>query len=247
MKKRSIAAKLGVAALALTLVTTSLSSGTFAKYTSTVQANANLTIAKWNVGATLQNADGTKSVTMAAAVPETKLALADTAEGVQANTVAATYLAPGMKGMVFAVVNPTAAGMQSTDVAVKYEIYVKKSDTAVVPANFTFWDAGLNGTVSPNYDVNKAIDFTVTTENPLDDPELGFKVAEGVIGLDKINQTQKYGIGWTWPYDTPESDGANDSKDTEDGSDRGRSSGVFTFTVRMTQANPNEALPTPAP
>lgn len=58
MKKRSIAGRLGIAALALTLITTSLSSGTLAKYTSTFTGEGQLTVAVWNVGASFLDGNG---------------------------------------------------------------------------------------------------------------------------------------------------------------------------------------------
>lgn len=47
--KKSIFGKVGAAAVVLTLVTASLVGGTFAKYVTTVNANATVTAAKWNI------------------------------------------------------------------------------------------------------------------------------------------------------------------------------------------------------
>lgn len=52
MMKKNHAARLGALALALTLVSTCLMGGTLAKYTTTVEASAKATVAKWDFGKT---------------------------------------------------------------------------------------------------------------------------------------------------------------------------------------------------
>lgn len=53
--KKSIFAKIGAAAVVLTLVTSSLVGGTFAKYTSSVTGQATATAAKWSVAFTKED------------------------------------------------------------------------------------------------------------------------------------------------------------------------------------------------
>ncbi len=55
MKLKSIA-RLGALALAMSLVTTSMLSGTLAKYTTTIDASASATVALWSVGTDVEDA-----------------------------------------------------------------------------------------------------------------------------------------------------------------------------------------------
>lgn len=232
MKKRSIAAKLGVAALALTLVTTSLSSGTFAKYTTTVQGQASVTIAKWNVGAKLTDAAGNAEVTMTAAMPSDQLALSSTATGVQSGRVSANRLAPGMDGKFGVQIDPIASGTTATDVAIEYDIFIKKETSpapTILPTNFKMWKAG----------GNKETDaITLGSEAETGD---GVWVAGGTLKPGKSDSYIQY-INWEWPYSTSST---ADVLDTSEGTAQGGKPSLFTIIVKLTQGNP-KATPDPS-
>lgn len=98
--KKSMFGKIGAAAVVLTLVTTSLVGGTFAKYTSTASGTAKATIAKWDVAFTGNSTAFTK---------DTEIVL--TGSGAD-NTVA-----PGDTGELVLAVNAADA-----QVDVDYEI-----------------------------------------------------------------------------------------------------------------------------
>ncbi|WP_276949917.1 hypothetical protein [Enterocloster lavalensis] len=86
--KKSIFGKIGAAAVVLTLVTSSLVGGTFAKYATSVTGSASATVAKWNV--TFKNGEG-------AFTKDSKIALTNKNEKL---SVAADTIAPGSYGVM---------------------------------------------------------------------------------------------------------------------------------------------------
>ena len=94
--KKNKTMRLASVLLILTLLTTSVISGTFAKYTSTVSGKDTATVAKWSF---TQN--GTELIV--AGTPETVAfnlfdTIVDTATGAADEEVAANLIAPGTKG-----------------------------------------------------------------------------------------------------------------------------------------------------
>lgn len=94
--KKSIFSKVGAAAVVLTLVTASLVGGTFAKYTTSVNATATATAAQWGV----KFIDGAKEITEASTIT---LQPSNTA-GKKTGTIV-----PGDSGMFEIEVDGTAA------------------------------------------------------------------------------------------------------------------------------------------
>ena len=138
MKKRSIAARLGVFALALTLITTSLSSGTFAKYTNTYDGKFTVLIAKWNTSAQVEYSSGGSTAKKLLGTSKARITdLADTATTKPVG-VKDGYIAPGMSGSFkVRVSNYNSAGTFGTDVTVHYTVKITASDT-VFPDTFKF-------------------------------------------------------------------------------------------------------------
>lgn len=98
--KKNIIAKIGAAAVVLTMVTTSLVGGTFAKYTSTVSGDAQATIAIWDVKFEGNSSKFEKDTTI-------KLN----------GTGASNTVAPGDTGTLVLTVNPG-----NTQVDIEYKI-----------------------------------------------------------------------------------------------------------------------------
>lgn len=248
MKKRSIAARLGVAAMALTLVTTSLSSGTLAKYTEKFTGATTLKIAGWSTAAEIAYTDktGAKTKAMKTDASFTAIDLADTAyttgdSAVQANTVTAGRIAPGMSGefTVNAYGAGTAAGveMTQTDVAMDYTIYIKK-DGGAGPANFTMY---------PDGDKTKKLTWGTSDDNYSGDAALGWALTTGHInaGESAANAKKSVKVNWEWPYE-PEGGGpGNDTADTTTGKINAAHDTTqdvtYTITIVFTQSNPTAA------
>lgn len=219
MKKKSIAARLGIAAMALTLITTSLSSGTLAKYTTEYKATTTLTVAKWNPGAKILKADGTSVWTDFATSTVTGLKLSDTSHQVKAGTVKSGQLAPGMSGEF--TVDVSSAGKNHdavSGVAMTAQIYINKSGTT--PNNFTMKTKG-----------GSALTFTGSK----DDETLGWKLGEAIELKADTTDYKTVTVEWEWPYETA-GGGQNDVRDTTTGSQGGDA--TYTIAIVFTQANP---------
>lgn len=120
--KKSIFAKIGAAAVVLTLVTSSLVGGTFAKYTSSANATANATVAKWNV-AFKEGEDGANNFTKGY-----EFTLQNDNE--EAKTTSGT-IAPGSTGQIQLAVDGTG-----TQVGFTYEITANVVDLGGIPLKF---------------------------------------------------------------------------------------------------------------
>lgn len=241
MKKKSIAARLGVAALALTLVTTSLSSGTLAKYSTVLNAGGSLLVAKWNVGATVEYTDPQdgslkkkKEMISDALTASDLFSLSETAKGLQKDRVSTGKIAPGMEGEFDILLNTAGAGFDTaTEVDVEYKIYI--SNNGAFPDNFVMWDKKKNPTGTGG-------GLTIGSTDTL--------LADGMIDAgdasqeDGKNATRYVTIGWKWPYEPGGGGNANDEKDTINGASAVGS--TFTIKVVMEQGNPKDARPTPS-
>ncbi len=225
MKKRSIAARLGVAAMALTLITTSLSSGTLAKYSDTVQGTTKMIVARWNVGASV-TVNGTKSTL--ASSPVDFGDLASTATTKPAN-VAEGRIAPGMAGGFD--INLTSAadasGALGTEVDADYVVYIKPDKPGNLPNHFTMKLGA------------KSLDFT-DGEAEKDDT-YGFVLDSGTLKAG--TNTKDLNVSWEWPYEDAPDSPANDADDTTYGSETDVSNRTtnFTVTVQFVQAEPAAA------
>lgn len=140
MKKDSVK-RLGMAALALTLITTCLMGGTLAKYTSSVNGTGTVAVAKWSFKA----GEGTN----AAKTDAFTFSLADTKD---ANvSVSSSKVAPGDKGKVSIKVDASGSevgvnytikvdGLSTTNDVVKF--YSDSAYTTAIPAD------GYTGTIA---------------------------------------------------------------------------------------------------
>lgn len=124
MKKRSYVSCLGALAVAMTLVTTSLTGGTMAKYATEVTGSATATVAAWSFKA---NGDDT---TM------TGIDLGNTANRASYNekTIKEGVIAPGTEGSFEIVVDGTGS-----EVGIKCSIKISNDDGANgIPDGFIF-------------------------------------------------------------------------------------------------------------
>ena len=214
MKKRSIAARLGIAAMALTLITTSLSSGTLAKYTTTVSASTTMQVAKWNVVAT--NAGGTE---LTAESPLSLGALASTATKGDGGEVSTGKIAPGMEGSFKINLGTTGVTMNSTtDVDVQAVVKIKADKK--LPSGFKM-SAGTMGEKSIG-----TSDETLLTKT---------WDAGQQINWNSNTDENQVTVNWKWLYE-----GASDADDTEAGETFGDTNVTFTITVVFTQVQPTD-------
>lgn len=124
MKKRSYVSCLGALAVAMTLVTTSLTGGTMAKYATEVTGSATATVAAWSF-----KANGEDTTMMG-------IDLGNTANRVSYNekTIKEGVIAPGTEGSFEIVVDGTGS-----EVGIKCSIKISNDDGANgIPDGFIF-------------------------------------------------------------------------------------------------------------
>lgn len=217
MKKKSIAARLGVAAMALTLITTSLSSGTLAKYTETFAGTTTMTVAKWNVGATVTMGSGASATTLTS-TPVALGSLFDTATNKKG--VSNGKVAPGMTGG-FVIDLTTAVNNQPTEVDTEYAVYID-GNSSDFPSNFKMYE-GSN-------EANNVFSKSKT-------PGLGYLLKTDTIAAGEMDTTKnavKVNVNWKWPF---EETSATNAADLALGKDPGTGA-TFTVRVVFTQKEP---------
>lgn len=130
--KKNIIAKIGTAAVVLTMVTASLVGGTFAKYTSTVEGSAKATVAAWKVAFN----DGKGQ-----SIKDTAIVLTNqnTNAGTETDTIA-----PGSYGTIELTIDGSA-----TEVAFQYDIVLDKVGLGDIPIKF--YDKAINETDKTEY------------------------------------------------------------------------------------------------
>lgn len=239
MKKRSTAVKLGVAALALTLVTASLSSGTLAKYTTQLTTGAEFTVARWSVDGTVTDGDGNSWTVFS---PNEEVTFSKLKNG-------STTLQPGDEGYftidVSAAVEVSGGTTLNSEVDVNYKVYIKPVKTDGIPAHFKMWEDGAETGILTEDELAvaddvKSIDLTGTYGDD-DSSTYGFLLSNGTIAATDTTRTASKKIAWRWPYESSSTTSAvtYDSTDTFEGINKANQEASFYINILMTQKNPN--------
>ncbi len=234
MKKKSIAARMGVVAMALTLATTSLTSGTLAKYTSSYTLDATAQVAAWNTELAVWDKANSKWKYSWEGDAITEQSLRDTVTG-NVHGVAAGKIAPGMSGTIKLQVRNSSHedGTEvATDVDTDYIVYVKPSSTDA-PTHLKFSFGGTEKDMTAAYDTGAG-----------DDATLGYKLTSGTIAASTSGTAAQRDINIDWNWDYQAATGATASaiakQDLEDTTNGSNPADItYKITVIMTQANPN--------
>lgn len=263
MKKRSIAVRLGVAAMALTMITTSMSSGTLAKYTAKAEGSGAVYVARWNVKGKIADENGTEVWTS-----ENESTLGDlmtkslTLDEKIAKMPDGTSfkIAPGTKGGFALTIDPNDATNHSTDganavtdVAIDYAITmnIKSNGSNGLPENLRFYKGKLG-------DDNKTIVRDVTAGDGIELTTNAQVIAEDVLSVTEAKTATTAYVFWEWEYEqgTPGEDptvegsvAANDLKDNSagEGAGEGKVAGTddlatLNITMKMVQHDPSKGL-----
>lgn len=203
MKKRSILGRVGVVAVALTLATTSMMSGTLAKYQTTETVTAEALIAKWKADVT-DNTGNTIEGTLNLATSQTT-----TGTKVDVSKIGSTgagennRIAPGTKGTKTIRVDVTGS-----EVPVLMTMQIKKQTGYVIPEHLKVWI--VEGTDSSKNQIGSV----VATWNPaseqyelsLDDAKAHDLVGGNAGKAQLFNsvrtggtQVKNYTLCWEWP------------------------------------------------
>lgn len=142
--KKSIFGKIGAAAVVLTLVTSSLVGGTFAKYTTSVTGSAKATVAKWNV--TFEHGEGDSATPF---VKDTEVALInENASVVTTNNT----IAPGSNGVITLAVNGN-----DSEIGYTYEIKADMKDFNVPIKFYEYANSTKGKEIMPDVTTKEAI------------------------------------------------------------------------------------------
>lgn len=187
MRKKSYASRLGVLAVALTLVTTCLVGGTMAKYTTTAAGTGSGTVAKFNVGI---KANETGLAKNAVTIPDLFTTGREDGNG---TSVVKNKLAPGTSGYFeLAVTNNSDVKVKVTGVT-----FTKVNGSAAVPMKFAVTDKNAK---KPDDNAFEDIDaFSKTVSD---------KIASE-IGWGNGANSQTVQIWWQWD---PASSAEDDTK-----------------------------------
>lgn len=229
MKKRSVLMRIGVLAAAVTLATTSLMSGTLAKYTNDMKVTGTALVAKWDPKLSV----GGKSTT------GTSFNLVDTMEAAaKGKNMKATVIAPGTKGGI-----DVSLGNGTSEVDVEFQVQLKyKGGAAAVPdflpqnLKWSLTGDGLSGAQEVAFDG----DGVMLLATPIKIP------ATSTV-------TKAYTLHWEWPYeDTNDDDTQKLTRDAEDtlrGGNAQKSGSEakieYEIYVTATQVDPTATTPGP--
>ena len=171
MKYGKMMKGIGVAALALTVVSSCIVGGTLAKYTTTATGNGSAVVAKW--APSFKNGNNEFS-------DGTTVLLEDTS--VDANRLKAQTIAPGTKGNFDIVVS-----RGDTEVAFNYSVTI--SDLTNCPKNLKFYsDDSYTTEITPETVDGKTI-YKVIANTTMD------------ADADPVTDIQTGHVYWQWPFE----------------------------------------------
>ncbi|POP31045.1 hypothetical protein C3B58_18240 [Lactonifactor longoviformis] len=146
MKRKSQASRLGVLALALTLVTTCLTGGTMAKYVTEVTGNAKATVAAWSFKVNDEKTTMTE-IDLGSTANRTAYAAEDIMEGV---------IAPGTSGSFDIVIDGSGS-----EVGVDYKLKIAAADGTILPSDLTFTTDNDTSGTPDSYTLNNELTGTI--------------------------------------------------------------------------------------
>ena len=237
MKKRNgILARVGIVALVLTLVTSTMTSGTLAKYTSSGEAKITAIVAQWDVSALI----GPEETDMLAGSAELNLMDTLSDEIGTLNGLETGKIAPGVKGSFDVKLD---AGQ--SDVDVNYSVFMFfNQNSGTLPTNFVFKEgAAASGASAHGVDSTTFGKYLDGTSVPSVDSTTG-RIATGGLDVtgDDPTTARTVTINWDWP-ETTSAQGTNgiaaeNAEDTTAGmSSDGSTPLEYCIVVVMSQAS----------
>lgn len=214
MKKRSKAARFGVLALSLSLVTVGLLGSTMARYVTEISGTATADVAAWSFKVK-DGGNEIASIDLGDTTHRTSYTQATVKEGV---------IAPGTSGKFELELDASGS-----EVGVDYKITVQDAYTAGgteyadIPEDMVFSESAFD-----NSNTGK---------------KLGeFAITPGTIDYNGSNMKKTITVYWAWGLDDNSSDNASSTKNTRDTSLAGKKFGL-NITVTGKQVNPKTTTP----
>lgn len=244
MKKKSILGRIGIVAAALTLATTSMMSGTLARYQTAADIKATAIAAKWN--ATVKDStesttlDGTQDIVLADTMVKTSSTVNTDLIG---NNAGKARIAPGTAGEYTFVVST-----EGSEVPALFKMSVKQDSTK---ENMTL-PKNVEVKIYDNDDMKNPIGtFTAddinsngTTVVGGSTPAVRFASAKELKTNTSYVQKKIYTIKWSWPLNAEDGDknnGAGDTLTTNDINSAGEEYGfVISYSLIQHDGNGEE-------
>lgn len=216
MKKKSILGRVAVVAMALTLATTSMMSGTLARYMTSKTYTTEAIVAKWTPSITTDAVSGDNGTTVKATIDLAETVI-DAQSGLSGNVSkvgndTAKRIAPGTSGSV-----PIKVSVKGAEVPTICNVQIKKGTGYEIPEHLTLKFTDLKGTKTYGNELKS----TYTSGSPTGtytDFFDSYSVGDGpylVGGTDDTNaikfkslkedknavQEKTFLLTWTWPLD----------------------------------------------
>lgn len=217
MKKKSILGRIGIVAAALTLATTSMMSGTLARYQTTGDLKATAIAAKWatavkgGVNGSLAELEGDEEIKLADTMVKTSSAVNTDSIG---NNAGEARIAPGTAGQY-----TLAISTDGSEVPALLKMSVKQDTdkgTSTLPKNVTveIWDDDDSSKALASFTADTITSAGTTVLGTTGHPAVRFASAKEVKNNESYTQTKTYTIKWSWPLNADDGDKNNGAGDT---------------------------------
>lgn len=222
MKKKSIVGRIGVVAVALTLATTSLMSGTLAKYTTSKESTAKAFVAKWQskIYTNQTSKVWTDDIKLTDFLVDSGTVKQDTI-GVAAagdSTYAGKRIGPGSKCTI-----PVTIDMTGTEVDTKYIISFNTDDFANNPSNLKF-----------SYTLGSSTKDLASVSSGWNQLAIGYLAGARTIASDNsAPQLVTLQLHVEWPFEDKTSDEASSTYNATDIEDVSRLMGAATMEMGL--------------
>lgn len=181
--KKSILGRVGLLALTLTLATTSLMSGTLAKYTTSTRVTGKALVAKWDPSATINSSAAEFNLRDTLTAPA-ESALTD------GKKVVAQKIAPGMGGSIPVVINKG-----DSEVGIEYEVFISQytaDASASLPPLKLKWSEVVGAA--------KDLSTIAVNNKEFDMSEQWTSLGKGTIAANAENGSVSNSVTWSWPF-----------------------------------------------
>lgn len=232
--KKSILARIGVVATALTLATTSMMSGTLARFSTSAKVSGTVLVANWTAGVKAS----TDSNSMGEAITTSKeISLGETLVGVMNQEIDTTLvtrddgttklIAPGSKGVFY-----VQADVTGTEVPVLMTMQMQKTK-GDIPDNLTITVSDLGGTKTYGKKTGEDLGSGDTVDLVSGAETIRFAPSSESGGVQK----KTFKVTWEWPLDASDGDTAtyNSNDVTAQSADAS-----FTITTVLNQQGTND-------
>ena len=212
MKKKSILGRVGVVAMALTLATTSMMSGTLARYATDRNMEATAVIAKWDPKVTASHAtEGAVTTTTEKVTIDLAKTMNTGDSAVNSKYLASSVIAPGTKGSVTFTVDNLLA-----DTWTMCEVYINEKTGYTFPQHLV---VNIKDTSDPLATLKGTYQSaTGKYQSPFYSSSQVLMLGTGGLGKPLLlanGKSKTYTLEWDWPLDVSDYSDAGEKEKEE--------------------------------